>query len=244
MRFLCLHGRGTNSDILEAQLAPLRRRLAQHTLEFFDAQSACAPAPEISDLYPPPYLCWYEHGRPDEVSIALDELCAVLDEDGPYDGLIGFSEGAALIASLLLFDELAGRRPRIQLAVLFNSVVPLTAHPAGVQHTSSLLSELVHGHHDHYLALLKTDEQVDDPLAQAWGFSPAGPLRIAVSTVHIIGDQDPFAPSSQLVVKMCQPERAQVLRHGGSHALPQAGDVLDQCAELIETSIMLSSLKI
>lgn len=265
MRFLCLHGRGTNSDIFEAQLgmtdshsrttrsfldrtadslAPLQRRLAQHTLEFLDAQSACAPAPGISDLYPPPYLCWYEHGHPDNVSIALDDLRAVLDEDGPYDGLIGFSEGAALIASLLLCDELAGRHPRIQLAVLFNSVVPLIAEAMDVQYASSPLSELVHGHHNHYLALLQANEQVGDPLAHAWGFSPAGPLRISASTAHIIGDQDPFAPSSQLVVQMCHPERAQVLRHGGSHALPQAGDVLDHCAELIESSIMLSSLEV
>jgi hypothetical protein len=175
-------------------------------------------------------LCWYQNGHPEEVSIALDELRAVLEEDGPYDGLIGFSEGAALIASLLLCDELAGRRPRVQLAVLFNSVVPLITQPINVQHASSPLSELVRGHHDHYLALLQTDEQVNAPLAQAWGFRPDGTLKIAISTVHIIGDQDPFAPSSQLVVDMCRPGRAQVLRNGGSHALPQAGDVLDRCA--------------
>ncbi|KAJ5439247.1 uncharacterized protein N7458_010245 [Penicillium daleae] len=244
MRFLCLHGRGTNSDILEAQLAPLRRRLAQHTLEFFDAQNACAAAPGISGVYPPPYLCWYKHGKPEEVSVALDDLRAVLEEDGPYDGLIGFSEGAALITSLLLCDEHAGHRPRVQLAVLFNSVVPLIADPIAMHHASSPLGELVHEHHNHYLALLQTDGQVNGPLSQARGFSPVGPLRIAVSTVHIIGDQDPFAPSSQLVVGMCRPERVQMLWHDGSHKLPQAGEVLDHCAELIETAIMLSSLDI
>jgi hypothetical protein len=144
----------------------------------------------------------------------------------------------------LLCDELAGRRPCIQLAVLFNSVVPLVAQPVNVKHASLPLSELVRGHHDHYLALLQTDGQVNAPLAQAWGFSTNGPLRIAISTIHIVGDQDPFAPSSQLVVEICRPERAQVLRHGGSHALPQDGGVLDRCAELIETGIMLSSLDI
>ncbi|KAJ5929598.1 hypothetical protein N7454_006548 [Penicillium verhagenii] len=247
MRFLCLHGRGTNADILEAQLAPLCLRLSQHTFDFVDAQTVSSAAPGISGLYPPPFLCWYKHGRPDEVTAALDHLCTIIDEDGPYDGLIGFSEGAALTASLLLCDEQAGRPARVRIAAMFNAVMPLLPdHLVETKHEAfHSLGEYIRGHEEHYRALLEAEGQQNDSLIyQTRCFAPKDPLRIPISTVHVIGNKDPFSPSSQLVSELCRSERSHVLRHEGGHTLPQAKDVLEQCAELIETGALFSSLDI
>lgn len=44
MRLLCLHGHGTNSQILEAQLEPLRSRLPGHwEFEFLDGEMDAPP---------------------------------------------------------------------------------------------------------------------------------------------------------------------------------------------------------
>ena len=46
MRFLCLHGHGTNSSILEAQLEPIRAYLPRNwEFEFLDGEMEAEPAP-------------------------------------------------------------------------------------------------------------------------------------------------------------------------------------------------------
>ena len=44
MKFLCLHGMGTNSNILEAQIAGICARLEGHDFVFVDGQVECDAA--------------------------------------------------------------------------------------------------------------------------------------------------------------------------------------------------------
>jgi hypothetical protein len=200
----------------------------------------------MSTLYPGPYLCWYERGSPREVQAAQDYLRSIIDEDGPYDGVIGFSEGAALAASLLLSDESAAEPP-FTLAIFFNSVVPLV--PSGYEHLGGSLSETVHGDQDSYIDLLLPEEQKGSAteqektavLSQALCFSPKRCPQVSIPTVHVIGEGDPFAESSSVVVDLCSRDTAQVVFHKGGHELPRDGSVLDRCAEIIETAILFAS---
>ena len=49
MRFLCLHGMGTNSRIFEAQTAAIRYLLgSEHTFEFIDGAVPTAMAPSMT----------------------------------------------------------------------------------------------------------------------------------------------------------------------------------------------------
>jgi predicted esterase len=228
--------------------APLRSRLhAQHTFDFVDGEGNCDAAPGMSGSYPPPYFCWYERGDPGEVQAAHEHLRSVVDEDGPYDGVIGFSEGAALAAGLLLSDECSAAEPRFKVAILFNSVVPLV--PSGCDCPGASLSEVVQGHQDSYLDLLLPREQKDAAteeeraavLSRALCFSPQGGHKISIPTIHVIGEKDAFAESSRLVVDLCTPDTAQVVIHDGGHELPRDGSVLDRCAELIETAVLFAS---
>jgi hypothetical protein len=197
----------------------------------------------MSTLYPPPYLCWYEGGGPAEVQAAQDYLRSILDEDGPYDGVIGFSEGAALAASLLL----SSAEPPFKLAIFFNSVVPLV--PSGSEHLGVSLGETVQGHQASYLDLLLPEGQKDSAteeekmaaLSQALCFSANKCPKIPIPTVHVVGEKDPFADSSRLVVDLCACEMAQVVFHEGGHELPRDSSVLDRCAELIETAVLFAS---
>jgi Serine hydrolase (FSH1) len=233
------------SDLI---IVALRSRLsAQHTFDFIDAECFCPAAPGIAGLYPPPYLCWYEHGTPDDVQAAHDYLVSVIDEDGPYDGVIGFSEGAALAASLLLWDEFLtpSHKPRFKVAILLNSVIPLVPSSS----LGQTLNEIVTGDQDSYLDLLvpgdrePSAEDQKQPLSQAFCFPVKGSAIISIPTLHIIGTSDPFVESSRVLVDLCQPELAQVLLHEGGHELPQAGMTLDKCAELVEMAILLASIR-
>ncbi|KAL2821420.1 serine hydrolase FSH [Aspergillus cavernicola] len=243
MRFLCLHGRGTNSNILESQLAPLSSRFsAQHSFDFLDAECPCPGAPGVAGIYPAPYLSWYKRGSPEEVQSAHDYLISAIEEDGPYDGVIAFSEGAALAASLLLCDQSELSEARFKIAILFNCVVPLVP----VADLGQPLEEIVAGHVDSYHDLLFSNSQsaVEQTacLDQAFAFSPEGLRKISIPTIHVIGEKDPFAPSSEVVVNLCEQDLTQVLRHAGGHELPSVAALLDQCAEIIETAIILSGI--
>lgn len=53
MRFLCLHGMGTNSRILEAQIAGICARLEGHDFVFVDGEVECDAADGASMILLP-----------------------------------------------------------------------------------------------------------------------------------------------------------------------------------------------
>lgn len=75
---------------------------------------------------------WHERYDPQSIEKVHHYLESIIEDDGPYDGIIGFSEGAALAASYLLskeyrasLGELSGEpENELKLAMFFNSVKP------------------------------------------------------------------------------------------------------------------------
>jgi hypothetical protein len=104
----------------------------EHTFDFIDAQFEGPAAPGIADVFPAPYFVWHEKYDPQSVERVHHYLESVIEEDGPYDGIIGFSEGAAVAASYLLSKEYRATlgdvyehpENEFKLAVFFNSVKP------------------------------------------------------------------------------------------------------------------------
>jgi hypothetical protein len=104
----------------------------EHTFDFIDAQFEGPAAPGIANVFPGPYFVWHEEYGPRSVEKIHDYLDSVIEEDGPYDGIMGFSEGAALAASYLLSKEYRATlgdvheypENELKLAVFFNSVKP------------------------------------------------------------------------------------------------------------------------
>jgi predicted esterase len=104
----------------------------EHTFDFIDAQFEGPATPGIAKVFPAPYFIWHEKYGPRSVEKVHDYLDSVIAEDGPYDGIVGFSEGAAVAASYLLSREYRATLGNIheypenelKLAVFFNSVKP------------------------------------------------------------------------------------------------------------------------
>ena len=57
---------------------------------------------EIKSLFPGPYLCYYPLPTYENVKAAHEYIEEIIDEEGPFDGVIGFSQGAALASSMML----------------------------------------------------------------------------------------------------------------------------------------------
>ncbi|KAF1959228.1 citrinin biosynthesis oxidoreductase-like protein CtnB [Byssothecium circinans] len=120
-RLLCLHGGGVNAAIFEAQSRSLIRHL-QHSfrLVWADGPFLCDPHSDVIHVYGSygPFRRWLrwlpEHPEIDEES-CIEEIgysirTAMEDDDraggrGEWVGLMGFSQGAKLSASLLLEQQ-------------------------------------------------------------------------------------------------------------------------------------------
>uniref|UniRef100_A0ACD5V5S6 Uncharacterized protein n=1 Tax=Avena sativa TaxID=4498 RepID=A0ACD5V5S6_AVESA len=111
-RFLCLHGFRTSGEIMRRQVserwpADVTSRL---DLAFPDAPFPAAGESPVRDVFDPPYYEWCQFVGEDFVRCSnFGECAANIEElmvrEGPFDGLLGFSQGALLSAALVGLQE-------------------------------------------------------------------------------------------------------------------------------------------
>ncbi|KAI5194187.1 hypothetical protein E4T38_09680 [Aureobasidium subglaciale] len=117
VKVLCLHGKGTSAAILEAQTGepysippvPRLRHCIQDsdtgldvTFDFVNAPFRSEPAPPVDHFYPGPFFSFYTSSTTRSLGASHAWLLDLIERQGPYDGVIGFSQGCALVGSLLL----------------------------------------------------------------------------------------------------------------------------------------------
>lgn len=78
-----------------------------------------------------------EDGRIDQSAAhALNYLYRIMEKEGPFDGIIGYSEGATVASTLVLHEqwrlETEGREPMFKCAVFFGGWPPLTPDLDGI----------------------------------------------------------------------------------------------------------------
>ena len=60
---------------------------------------------------------------------AIDYIYRIMEEDGPFDGILGYSEGATLAATLILHEQqrfdISGIPPMFKCALFFGGWPPL-----------------------------------------------------------------------------------------------------------------------
>jgi hypothetical protein len=58
---------------------------------------------DFTSGFAPPYLAYYDYPAPENVGRAHGLIEESLETDGPFEGILGFSQGAGLAVSYLLF---------------------------------------------------------------------------------------------------------------------------------------------
>ncbi|KAH7845032.1 hypothetical protein Vadar_034417 [Vaccinium darrowii] len=107
MKILCLHGFRTSGSFLEKQISKWDHSLFHDhfDMEFPDGIYPAGGKSEIEGIFPPPYFEWFQFDKDFTVYTHLEEcisyLCEYMTSKGPFDGLLGFSQGATLSALLL-----------------------------------------------------------------------------------------------------------------------------------------------
>lgn len=126
LRILCLHGWRTNGEILSMQMAALRANTRMNCV-FIDAPFPGKGEPDkgIAFFYPNrPYYEWFYKAKKDSSGASsagaasstassiyenLGESMKYLEDhlalNGPYDGILGFSQGASMATRLAMLQQ-------------------------------------------------------------------------------------------------------------------------------------------
>ncbi|XP_078441359.1 dihydrofolate reductase-like [Wolffia australiana] len=126
-RILCLHGFRTSGDIMKKQVLGKWPEDVTSRLDLFfaDAPFPAEGKSEVEALFPPPYYEWFQFDKEFVTYRNFDECLHFIEElmikHGPFDGLMGFSQGAILSAALpgLQAKGLALKRvPKLKFVVI------------------------------------------------------------------------------------------------------------------------------
>lgn len=221
-RILCLHGGGTNASIFYMQCRALSHNLKSHyRLVFAEAAFPSIPGPDVLTVYAEcgPFKRWVVTAEPNAVEkkpgetwTAIEkQLGDAMDDDdrlgatGEWVGILGFSQGAKIAASVLLRQQEAaaglGRMKRpgkgFRFGVLMAGRGPLLSY-------------------DWENALwLDGDERFD------YASNQKANRILRIPTIHVHGLQDPGLGYHQILLEeWCDPSTTRLVEWEGNHRLP------------------------
>ena len=144
IKILALHGSGSNSFVTKMQFENLGLLNPEYEISYVDGPlSVDIPGPGVDELIKGPWFSWFPrdtNGMLPEGTALLNGICealqrvlAILETEGPFDGIFGFSQGA-VVASLVnglpqdtaLLAALEARMGR-KIGHLFDNGVPFRA---------------------------------------------------------------------------------------------------------------------
>ncbi|KAL4917718.1 serine hydrolase FSH [Aspergillus aurantiobrunneus] len=211
MRFLCLHGGSTSGEIFEIQSGGLVQPLESrgHKFHFINGRLNSDCEPELKGIVPPPF---YNH-YPRDIAPGSDLLNAIeytlrtIDREGPFDAVMGFSQGAALAYSLLdhhVQKNGASAPPLFKAAVFICAGAPYE---------------------------LGGREFAKGPEGDSEEY------KVKIPTAHIVGSQDSLYAQGLKLYGLCEPVKAELYDHGSKHMIPFDAKNNDAMVGVIERVI-------
>ncbi|KAI1379227.1 serine hydrolase FSH [Hypoxylon crocopeplum] len=109
MKFLCLHGYQQSAAIMQSETSFLKGLLEQTIGEEVNLFYLSAPFPSVPTASnEPTYAWWPNNPTATDVIAPFGYISNILDKEGPFDGIVGFSQGGSVSSLIAAFLE----RPR------------------------------------------------------------------------------------------------------------------------------------
>ncbi|KAE8148525.1 serine hydrolase FSH [Aspergillus avenaceus] len=247
-RILCLHGGGTNSVIFRAQCRVLITQLKQHfRLVFADAPFPSQPGPDVVSVYKDfgPFRRWLRSG-PEHPVLSHDEAVAEIDRClgeamdadegyGEWVGVLGFSQGAKVAASLLFRQQVrTARLGKHASATEFRFGVLMAGRGPLVSFEPELLMN----------DALVTAEEIDLLRAPSPQCLARKEHILRFPTIHVHGMLDPgIERHRQLLRTYCCPNASRLMQWEGNHRVPiKTKDVSALVREMLEVAVLTEAL--
>ncbi|KAI1422386.1 serine hydrolase FSH [Xylaria sp. FL1777] len=245
MRILCLHGRDQSGQILQTQLGAVIRVIeSTETKVSFDFADAPIHSARSSSDGRAVYRFFDDSTGP-EICTAKEWLARKLTVDGPYDGVIGFSQGATLVSSYLLYYQWHGYDDStpfkfavfisggVSLAVLKDLGVPIPIAAERVVEEIELRRQADMGPSLPHVSLARQATfNSDDCFGLNLNRVPLE-LKIRIPTIHVWGLDDPGFPTSIHLVGLCDPYIRKIYTHDGAHEVPQGTEDTQELGQLL-----------
>ncbi|KAI1397395.1 serine hydrolase FSH [Hypoxylon fuscum] len=251
-RILCLHGGGTNARIFKAQCRVLSRMLEPYfRLVYAEAPFESTAGPDVLSVYAEhgPFKRWLRW-LPDQAEVeddtALLDINASIQDamdaddragaNGPFVGLLGFSQGAKMSASLLFKQQVRAAKlgqsqagSDFKFAVLMAGRAPLVNLDPEV-FKSSMLS------HASQIGLSGGPDLME---------MMSGNHILKLPTIHVHGLNDPgLNLHRELLEEYCDPESSRLVEWNGAHRVPLKGsDVQPLIDEILDVARQTGALK-
>lgn len=140
----------------------------------------------------------------DSARKTLQYLYEVMETEGPFDGVVGYSEGATIAGTLLIHEAMRemdeGRQPMLKCALFFGGWPPITPTLDGLvlADESDLMIEVATCH-----------------------ISKSARSRGAYILIDLVGSQDPYLHGNLALYNVCNPDTAHIFDHAKGHTLPR-----------------------
>ena len=237
-RILCLHGGGTNARIFRAQCRVLEAKLkSKFRLCFADAPFLSQAGPDVISVYKNygPFRRWlrWRQDQPEidaaaavrNIEMSLDAAMRADDETGatgPWVGLLGFSQGAKMCASLLFRQQVRAEKlgrhcagSNFRFAVLMAGRGPLVSLDPELVMTPSIVDAA------HLGFQLSPDRNSAEHL-----------LRLPSIHVHGLEDQG-LLLHRRLREQYCEKGTTRLIEWDGAHRVPISSKVVGTIVEEI-----------
>eukprot|EP01023_Acetabularia_acetabulum_P050260 TRINITY_DN5423_c0_g2_i1.p1 TRINITY_DN5423_c0_g2~~TRINITY_DN5423_c0_g2_i1.p1 ORF type:complete len:225 (-),score=27.69 TRINITY_DN5423_c0_g2_i1:168-842(-) len=210
---LCLHGRGTGSDIFKFQIRPLTNKLKDN-FEFWylEGQVECGAAPGVHQVFQKQKYLGYMNKRKlvsqdeyiyEEIDEAIQYVIRYLKNAAhKFEGWLGFSQGANLMT--MVYSKL---KQMDQADLMPKFLVVFCGSEFG----------------------WAKDQKIGE------GFEN----KLQVRTYHVIGAQDGFIKQSQKLVELFDDQNRLVFQHSDDHRpLPKEQEEKENLIQAIQNFMM------
>ena len=155
---------------------------------------------------------------------AMDYLYGIMEEEGPFDGIIGYSEGATVAATIILHEqrrfETEGRIPTFKCALFFAGWPPMSPD------------------FDVLVLADQSDLSINIPTCHISKYHHKCLYVDGLSAKHFeVGSLDPYLAGSIALFNVCDMDSAHLFDHGKGHTLPRDKHTVKELGDVIRTMI-------
>ncbi|KAF6163885.1 hypothetical protein GIB67_024740 [Kingdonia uniflora] len=244
MKILCLHGFRTSGSFLQKQINKWHPSIfANFDLVFPNGKFLAGGKSDIESIFPPPYYEWFQFEKEfteyTNLEECLDYLCEYITTNGPFDGLLGFSQVHLFLRIIAFYIIQFTWKSRFSCKALGFSTPNASAFVIGHGEEKLIFQEhvmkyncicicvsqgkLLKDHPPMKLVISISGSRFRKPCIAEVAYKE--PIR--VKSVHFIGEKDWLKlPSEDLATCF---ENPLIIRHPQGHTVPR----LDEAA--IET---------
>ena len=154
---------------------------------------------------------------------AIAYLYNIMEKDGPFDGIIGYSEGATIAATLLLHEqrrfETQGIPPMFKLALFFAGWPPMNPDLDAI-----VLADM-------------SDLQINIPTCHVSEYTRFLCLQFQRLILVSVGSLDPYLAGSLALYNVCDMDTAYLFDHAKGHTLPRDKDSVRELGDVLRLMI-------